>query len=114
METESSPSWFEKIQRTVRNILQTVNPFQTPVDISGKSGSLLECKDITELFLTFFLFVCYVEAENIQKEYDEANTKLSTLKSKISRLTKKLGNNFGIFFFNLRSDNNRSLSILLL
>ncbi|KAK1429043.1 hypothetical protein QVD17_11242 [Tagetes erecta] len=69
METESSPSWFEKIQRTVRNILQTVNPFQTPVDIS--------------------------EAENIQKEYDEASTKLSKLKSKISRLTKKLGNDFG-------------------
>ncbi|KAI3688345.1 hypothetical protein L1987_82057 [Smallanthus sonchifolius] len=69
METESSPSWFEKIQRTVRNILQNVNPFQTPVDVS--------------------------EAENVQKEYDEASTKLTKLKSKISRLTKKLGNNFG-------------------
>ncbi|KAI3822954.1 hypothetical protein L1987_10556 [Smallanthus sonchifolius] len=69
METESSPSWFEKIQRTVRNILQNVNPFQTPVDVS--------------------------EAENVKKEYDEAITKLSKLKSKISRLKKKLGNDFG-------------------
>ncbi|XP_076908381.1 glucosidase 2 subunit beta-like [Bidens hawaiensis] len=69
VETESSPSWFEKIQRTVRNVLVTVNPFQTPVNIS--------------------------EAENVQKEYDEANTKLSKLKSRISRLTKKLGNDFG-------------------
>ncbi|KAM0045052.1 putative mannose-6-phosphate receptor binding domain superfamily, glucosidase II beta subunit [Helianthus debilis subsp. tardiflorus] len=68
-ETESSPSWFEKIQRTVRNILQTVNPFQPPVDIS--------------------------EAENVRKEYDEANTKLSKLKSRISRLTKKLAHDFG-------------------
>ncbi|KAI7726242.1 hypothetical protein M8C21_008586, partial [Ambrosia artemisiifolia] len=69
METESSPSWFEKMQRTVRNILQTVNPFQTPVDVS--------------------------EAENVQKEYEEANTKLSKLKSRISRLTKKQGHDFG-------------------
>ncbi|KAJ0818459.1 putative mannose-6-phosphate receptor binding domain superfamily, glucosidase II beta subunit [Helianthus annuus] len=68
-ESESSPSWFEKIQRTVRNILRTVNPFQTPVDIS--------------------------EAENVRKEYDEASTKLSKLKSRISRLTKKLGHDFG-------------------
>ncbi|XP_071712646.1 glucosidase 2 subunit beta-like isoform X2 [Rutidosis leptorrhynchoides] len=35
------------------------------------------------------------EAENIQKEYDEASTKLSKLQSKITRLTKKLGNDFG-------------------
>ncbi|KAL8245577.1 hypothetical protein R6Q59_011835 [Mikania micrantha] len=69
METESSPSWFEKIQKTLRNVLQTVNPFQTPVNIS--------------------------EAENVQKEYDVASTNLSKLKSRISRLTKKLGNDFG-------------------
>ncbi|XP_076882917.1 glucosidase 2 subunit beta-like [Bidens hawaiensis] len=69
VETESSPSWFEKIQRTVKNVLVTVNPFQTPVNIS--------------------------EAENVQKEYNEASTKLSKLKSRVSRLTKKLGNDFG-------------------
>lgn len=69
MESESSSSWLEKIQRTVRNFVQAVNPFQTPVDTS--------------------------EAENIQKEYDEASAKLSKLNSKISRLTKKLGNDFG-------------------
>nr|XP_043612867.1 glucosidase 2 subunit beta-like isoform X2 [Erigeron canadensis] len=69
MESESSPSWFEKIQRTVQNFLQAINPFQTPVDTS--------------------------EAEKIRKEYDEASTKLSKLKSRISRLTKKLGNDFG-------------------
>ncbi|KAK9079007.1 hypothetical protein SSX86_000676 [Deinandra increscens subsp. villosa] len=69
METESSPSWFERVQRTVRNVLQTVNPFQTPVNIS--------------------------EAENVQKEYNEASMKLSKLKSRISRLTKKLENDFG-------------------
>ncbi|XP_071698186.1 glucosidase 2 subunit beta-like [Rutidosis leptorrhynchoides] len=70
MESESSsPSWLEKIQKTVRKFVQAVNPFQTPVDTS--------------------------EAEIIRKEYDEASSKLSKLTSKISRLTEELGNDFG-------------------
>ncbi|KAJ0813616.1 putative glucosidase II beta subunit [Helianthus annuus] len=36
-----------------------------------------------------------LEAENVRKEYDEANRKLSKLKSRISRLTKKLAHDFG-------------------
>uniref|UniRef100_A0A2P2KRV5 Uncharacterized protein MANES_16G035100 n=1 Tax=Rhizophora mucronata TaxID=61149 RepID=A0A2P2KRV5_RHIMU len=35
----SNPSWLEKIQQTVRNILKAVNLFQTPVDITGASTS---------------------------------------------------------------------------
>lgn len=31
----SNPSWLEKIQTTVKNILQAVNLFQTPMNISG-------------------------------------------------------------------------------
>ena len=33
--SSNNPSWLEKIQRTVRNILDAVNLFQTPVNISG-------------------------------------------------------------------------------
>ncbi|XP_024986728.1 glucosidase 2 subunit beta-like isoform X1 [Cynara cardunculus var. scolymus] len=69
IESTSSPSWFETIQRIVRNFLQAVNPFQTPVDTS--------------------------EVENVRKEYDEASGKLSKTRSRISRLKKKLGNDFG-------------------
>ncbi|GKB93191.1 glucosidase 2 subunit beta-like protein isoform X1, partial [Tanacetum coccineum] len=68
-ESESNPSWFEKIKKTVRDVLQAINPFQTPVDTS--------------------------EAETVRKEYDEANGKLLKLRSKISRLTKKLKNDLG-------------------
>lgn len=68
-ESESNPSWFEKIKKTVRDVLQAINPFQTRVDTS--------------------------EAETVRKEYDEANGKLLKLRSKISRLTKKLKNDFG-------------------
>ncbi|KAI3523539.1 hypothetical protein L1887_01738 [Cichorium endivia] len=69
METTNSPSLVEKIQQTIKNFLVTVNPFQTPVNTS--------------------------EAENVRKEYDEASEKLSKIKSKISRLTKKLAHDFG-------------------
>lgn len=33
--SRSNPSWLEKIQQTVRNILKAVNLFKTPVDKSG-------------------------------------------------------------------------------
>ncbi|KAI8526435.1 hypothetical protein RHMOL_Rhmol13G0307300 [Rhododendron molle] len=67
--TSSSPSWLEKIQQTVRNILQVVNLFQTPVDVS--------------------------EAAQVRKEYDESSSKLSKIQSRISSLTKKLDQDFG-------------------
>ncbi|KAF5930103.1 hypothetical protein HYC85_030976 [Camellia sinensis] len=67
--TASNPSWLEKIQQTVRNILQAVNLFQTPVDVS--------------------------EAAHVRKEYDEASAKLSKIQSRISSLTKKLKHDFG-------------------
>ncbi|KAI4368565.1 hypothetical protein MLD38_017109 [Melastoma candidum] len=66
---ESSPTWLEKIQQTVRSILQAVNLFQTPVDKS--------------------------EADRVRKEYDESSTKLSKMQSRISKLTQKLGLDFG-------------------
>ncbi|KAK3024042.1 hypothetical protein RJ639_042953 [Escallonia herrerae] len=65
----SSPSWLAKIQRTVKNILQAVNLFQTPVDKS--------------------------EAANVRKEYEESSAKLSKIQSKISSLTQKLKQDFG-------------------
>ncbi|KAF5735681.1 glucosidase 2 subunit beta-like isoform X1 [Tripterygium wilfordii] len=65
----SGPSWLEKIQQTVRNILQAVNLFQTPVDKS--------------------------DADRVRKEYDESSGKLSKLQSRISSLTKKLKHDFG-------------------
>ncbi|XP_024974361.1 glucosidase 2 subunit beta-like isoform X1 [Cynara cardunculus var. scolymus] len=65
----TSPSWLEKIQQTVRDFLQAVNPFQTPVDTS--------------------------ESESVRKEYDDASGKLSKIQSRISSLTKKLGHDFG-------------------
>ena len=33
--SSNNPSWLEKIQQTVKNILEAVNLFQTPVNISG-------------------------------------------------------------------------------
>ncbi|CAK9158979.1 unnamed protein product [Ilex paraguariensis] len=65
----SNPSWLEKIQQTVRDILQAVNLFKTPVNIS--------------------------EAANVRKEYDESSAKLSKIESRISSLTKKLKHDFG-------------------
>ncbi|PSR90279.1 Glucosidase 2 subunit beta like [Actinidia chinensis var. chinensis] len=65
----SSPSWLEKIQQTVRKILQAVNLFQTPVDLS--------------------------EAAHVRKEYDDSSSKLSKIQSRISSLTKKLNHDFG-------------------
>ncbi|KAK6919837.1 Glucosidase II beta subunit, N-terminal [Dillenia turbinata] len=67
--TTSNPSWLEKIQRTVRNILQAVNLFQSPVNIS--------------------------DAAHVRKEYENASSKLSKLQSRISSLTRKLENDFG-------------------
>lgn len=67
--TSSYSSWLEKIQQTVRKILQAVNLFKSPVDKS--------------------------EAARVRKEYDEANGKLSKIRSKISSLTEKLKHDFG-------------------
>ncbi|WCJ28785.1 Glucosidase 2 subunit beta [Euphorbia peplus] len=67
--SSSNPSWLEKIQQTVRNILHAVNIFQTPVDKS--------------------------EAAHIRKEYEESSTKLSKMQSRISSLAQKLGHDFG-------------------
>ncbi|OVA08857.1 Glucosidase 2 subunit beta [Macleaya cordata] len=67
--TTSSPSWLDKIQQTVRNILQAVNLFQSPIDKS--------------------------EAAHIRKEYDDASTKLSKIQSRISSLSQKLENDYG-------------------
>ncbi|GLT82465.1 hypothetical protein SLE2022_008330 [Rubroshorea leprosula] len=67
--TLSNPTWLGKIQQTVRNILQAVNLFRTPVNIS--------------------------DAADVHKEYDESNTKLSKIQSRISTLTKKLKQDFG-------------------
>ncbi|XP_073140340.1 glucosidase 2 subunit beta isoform X2 [Henckelia pumila] len=64
-----SPSWLEKIQKTVRSIFKAVNLFQTPIDKS--------------------------DAERIRKEYDESSAKLSKLQSRISSLTQKLKQDFG-------------------
>jgi protein kinase C substrate 80K-H len=35
MTIPSNPSWLEKIQKTVQNILRAVNLFQAPVNQSG-------------------------------------------------------------------------------
>ncbi|CAH8301415.1 unnamed protein product [Eruca vesicaria subsp. sativa] len=69
-ETTSSPTWLEKIQNTVKNILQAVNLFQTtPVDKS--------------------------EADRVRKEYDESNSKLKKIQSRVSSLERKLKQDFG-------------------
>ncbi|XP_058107684.1 glucosidase 2 subunit beta-like isoform X1 [Magnolia sinica] len=68
--TPSSPSWLDKIQQTVRNILQAVNLFKTPVDKS--------------------------EAAQIRKEYEDSSQKLSKIQSRISSLTEKLKNDYGL------------------
>ncbi|XP_021278499.1 glucosidase 2 subunit beta-like [Herrania umbratica] len=65
----NNPSWLEKIQQTVRNILQAVNLFQMPVNIS--------------------------EAAHVRKEYDESSAKLSKIQTRISSLTQKLKHDFG-------------------
>ncbi|KAK6918086.1 Glucosidase II beta subunit, N-terminal [Dillenia turbinata] len=67
--TTSNPSWLEKIQKTVRNILQAVNLFQAPVNIS--------------------------DAAHVRKEYEDTSSKLSKIQSRISSLTRKLDNDFG-------------------
>ncbi|KAI3450931.1 hypothetical protein Pfo_007596 [Paulownia fortunei] len=65
----SSSSWLEKIQHTVRSIIQAVNLFQTPVNAS--------------------------ESAHIRKEYDESSAKLSKIQSRVSSLTRKLKQDFG-------------------
>ncbi|KAJ4873369.1 Glucosidase 2 subunit beta [Raphanus sativus] len=66
----SNPTWLEKIQKTVKNILQAVNLIQTtPVDKS--------------------------EADRVRKEYDESSSKLNKIQSRVSSLEKKLKQDFG-------------------
>ncbi|KAG2675308.1 hypothetical protein I3843_13G156400 [Carya illinoinensis] len=67
--TPSNPSWLEKIQNTVHNILRAVNLFQTPVNQS--------------------------EAAQVRKEFDESSAKLSKIQSRISSLSQKLKHDFG-------------------
>ncbi|KAL9659257.1 hypothetical protein QQ045_024062 [Rhodiola kirilowii] len=67
--SSNSPSWLEKIQQTVHNIIQAVNLFKTPVNIS--------------------------DAAHVRKEYEESSAKLSKITSRISSLTKKLKQDFG-------------------
>ncbi|MCH93157.1 glucosidase 2 subunit beta-like, partial [Trifolium medium] len=67
--TTDDPSWLEKIQKSVWNMFQAVNIFQTPVNQS--------------------------DAARIRKEYDESSTKLSKIQSKISSLTQKQKLDFG-------------------
>ncbi|XP_045813218.1 glucosidase 2 subunit beta [Trifolium pratense] len=67
--TTEDPSWLEKIQKSVWNMFQAVNIFQTPVNQS--------------------------DAARIRKEYDESSTKLSKIQSKISSLTQKQKLDFG-------------------
>ncbi|KAL2940426.1 17.3 kDa class I heat shock protein, partial [Bienertia sinuspersici] len=65
----SSPSWLKKIQMAVKNILQAVPLFQTPMNIS--------------------------DAAQVRKEYDGSSSKLSKIQSRISTLTEKLKLDFG-------------------
>ncbi|XP_038901581.1 glucosidase 2 subunit beta isoform X2 [Benincasa hispida] len=69
VDTQSNPSWLEKIKKTVRNVLKAVNIFQSPVNQS--------------------------DAANVRKEYDESSARLSKVQSRISSLSQKLKNDFG-------------------
>ncbi|KAI3412389.1 uncharacterized protein J3R85_017426 [Psidium guajava] len=62
-------SWVEKMKKMLQGILQAINIFRTPVDIS--------------------------EAAQVRKEYDELSTKLSNIQSRISSLSQKLKQDFG-------------------
>ncbi|KAK9700070.1 hypothetical protein RND81_08G215400 [Saponaria officinalis] len=59
-----NPSWLEKIQKTVKNILQGFSLFQTPLNTT--------------------------DAALVRKEYDESSAKLSKIQSRISTLSEKL------------------------
>ncbi|XP_047318041.1 glucosidase 2 subunit beta-like [Impatiens glandulifera] len=65
----SNPTWLEKIQKTVQSILNSVNLFKTPVNIK--------------------------DAARVRKDYDDSSAKLSKIQSRISKLTKKLNQDFG-------------------
>ncbi|KAH9612959.1 hypothetical protein KSS87_016716 [Heliosperma pusillum] len=66
----SNPSWLEKIQKTVKNILQGFNLFQTPLNTT--------------------------DAALVRKEYDESNAKLTKIQSRISTLSEKLKLDAGV------------------
>ncbi|GAB2233413.1 hypothetical protein Droror1_Dr00002635 [Drosera rotundifolia] len=65
----NNPSWLEKIKKTVRRLLSSVNLFQAPLNIT--------------------------DAARVRKEYDKSFTKLSELQSRISSLSQKLKHDFG-------------------
>ncbi|EPS59242.1 hypothetical protein M569_15567, partial [Genlisea aurea] len=67
--SKTTSSWLEKIQEKMKSILEAINLFKRPVNIS--------------------------EAENVRKDYDDASTKLSKIQSKISSLKDKLKHDFG-------------------
>ncbi|KAG1371441.1 Glucosidase 2 subunit beta [Cocos nucifera] len=64
-----SSSWLDKIQQTVNNVLQAINIFKCPVNIS--------------------------EADAVRKKYDDSSSKLSKIQSRISSLSEKLKHDFG-------------------
>ncbi|XP_010938146.1 glucosidase 2 subunit beta isoform X2 [Elaeis guineensis] len=64
-----SLSWLDKIQQTVSNVLQAINIFKSPVNIS--------------------------EADAVRKNYDDSSSKLSKIQSRISSLNEKLKHDFG-------------------
>ena len=89
-----NPSWLGKIQKTVRNIFQAVNFFQTPLNQSGTHycfTTRIICQDRYNFWLSF----ASLDAARVRKEYDESSTKLSKLQSRISSLTQKLKHDFG-------------------
>lgn len=97
MTTPSNPSWLEKIQHTVWNILQAVNLFQTPVNQSGEIKVSSYC-GISEPRIWKGLICCIlvsIEAAVVRKEFDESSTKLSKIQARISTLTRKLKHDFG-------------------
>ncbi|XP_078162486.1 calmodulin-binding protein isoform X2 [Carex rostrata] len=67
--THGGLSWIDKIQQTVQRVLQSFNFFKTPVDLS--------------------------EASRIKKEYDDLNSKLSKIQSRIHHLKEKNKHDFG-------------------
>ncbi|KAK4780617.1 hypothetical protein SAY87_016723 [Trapa incisa] len=96
---ENSLSWLEKIQRTIRNILQTINAFCSPWDKSGLRMLNYLIFMISDLNLKCcvcsYLPFLSSEAARVRKEYDELSTKLSNMQSRISSLSKKIKLDFG-------------------
>lgn len=67
--THGGLTWIDKIQQTIQRVFQSFNFFKTPVDLS--------------------------EASRVKKEYEDMNSKLSKIQSRISHLKEKLEHDFG-------------------